>query len=167
MDFAAVSPVAPALLDRVGALSSLLQRERTSLKSLGGLLVQGRDELTLSDVIPVGDLFDVVVLGTSTPLTLDMRRRFENAATFYREKMRPHLLAKDQLTEAAAALLPRTAPFRTEGRPAKTLLVAAIAPGAVPLKKLTASKLAAMDLGVVRCMVPGQVASQVLGLFAQ
>jgi hypothetical protein len=167
VDFAAVYPFSPALVDALVALSSLLQRERTALKILGELLVQGRDELTLSDVVPVGDLFDVVVLGTSKPLTQDMTRRFETAATFYREKMRPHLLAKHQLTEAAAASLPRTAAFRTEDRLAKTLLVAEIAPGAVSLKNLTASKLAALNFGSVRSMVPGQEATQVLGLVDQ
>ena len=167
VDFAQVYPFSPALIDALVALSTLLQRELTALKILGELLVQGRDELTLADVIPVGDLFDAVVLGTSTPLTQDMKRRFENAATFYREKMRPHLLAKHQLTEAAAAALPRTAPFRTEDRLAKTLLVAEIAPGAVSLKNLTASKLAALNFGNVRAMVPGQEATQVLGLVDQ
>jgi hypothetical protein len=167
VDFAAVYPFSPALVDALVALSSLLQRERTALKIMGELLVQGRDELTLSDVVPVGDLFDVVVLGTSTPLTQDMKQRFENAATFYREKMRPHLLAKHQLTQAAAVSLPRTAAFRTEDRLAKTLLVAEIAPGAVSLKNLTASKLAALNFGSVRSMVPGQEATQVLGLVDQ
>jgi len=167
VDFAQVYPFSPALIDALVALSTLLQRERTALKILGELLVEGRDELTVSDVVPVGDLFDVVVLGTSSPLTQDMKRRFANAATFYREKMRPHLLAKHQLTEATAPSLPRTAPFRTEDRLAKTLLVGEIAPGAVSLKNLTASKLAALNFGSVRSMVPGQEAAQVLTLVDQ
>jgi len=36
-----------------------VQRERTALKIMSELLAEGRDELTVSDVIPVGDLFDV------------------------------------------------------------------------------------------------------------
>jgi len=162
IDFAQVYPFSPALIDALVALSSLLQRERTALKILGELLVQGRNELTVSDVVPVGDLFDAVVLGSATPLTSDMKRLFAIAGTFYRDKMRPYLLAKHQLTDATAKGLPRNHPFRTEDRLAKTLLVAEIAPGAASLKNLTAGKLAALNFGSVRSMLPGQEAQQVL-----
>ncbi len=145
------------------ALSSLMQRERTALKIMSELLAAGRDELTVSDVIPVGDLFDVVVLGDAKPLTEDMKRRFQHAETFYSRKLRPYLLAKHGLTEQKAAALPRNAPFRTEDRLAKTLLVAEIAPGAVSLKNLTAAKLAALNFGTVASFVPGGEAQQVLG----
>jgi len=161
IDFGQVYPFSPALVDALVALSSLLQRERTALKVLSELLIEGRDQLTVNDVIPVGDLFDIIVLG-DPPLTDDMKRRFKNAATFYRERMRPHLLGKHHLTEETARALPRTAPFRTEDRLAKTLLVAELAPGAASLKNLTASKLAALNFGSVRSMLPGQEAAQVV-----
>ena len=61
------------------ALSAIMQRERTALKIMSELLYRGRDELTVGDVIPVGDLFDVVVLGDAKPLTEDMVKVFEAA----------------------------------------------------------------------------------------
>lgn len=163
VDFRLVYPFSPALVDALIALSSLMQRERTALRLMGELLSNGRDELTVSDVIPVGDLFDVVVLGSSKPLTADMQRHFEIARAFYTDKMRPHLLAKHGLTEAQAAALPRSHAFRTEDRLAKTLLVAAIAPGTPSLKNLTAGKLAALNYGTVHSFIPGQESVEVLG----
>lgn len=162
VDFAKVYPFSPALVDAMIALSSLMQRERTALKIMSELLAAGRDELTVNDVIPVGDLFDVIVLGDAKPLTEDMKRRFQHAESFYRRKMRPYLLNKHSLTEGAAAELPRDAPFHTEDRLAKTLLVAEIAPGTAALKNLTAGKLAALNFGTVVSFVPGGEHLQVL-----
>lgn len=162
VDFTKVYPFSPALVDAMVALSSLMQRERTALKLMSELLAAGRDELTVSDVIPVGDLFDVVVLGDAKPLTDAMKRHFQHAETFYRRKMRPYLLNKHSLTEETAAALPRTAPFRTEDRLAKTLLIAELVPEATSLKNLTAAKLAALNFGTVVSFVPGQEHQQVL-----
>ena len=162
VDFGLVYPFSPALADALIALSSLMQRERTALKLMGELLVEGRDELTVSDVIPVGDLFDVVVLGNVKPLTEDMKRRFANAETFYRSKMRPYLLNKHHLSDEQADAALRTHAFRTEDRLAKTLLIAEIAPGATSLRNLTAAKLAALNFGTISTFIPGQEATQVL-----
>ena len=98
------------------ALSSIMQRERTALKIMSELLSHGRDELTVGDVIGVGDLFDEVVLGDAEPLTDDMKAVFKAARTFYQLKMRPYLLNKHSLTEAGAAALPRDHPFRRDDR---------------------------------------------------
>lgn len=161
-DFGKVYPFSPALVDAMVALSTLLQRERTALKIMSELLVRGRHELVVSDVIPVGDLFDVVVLGDSKPLTDDMQKLFQIAATFYREKVRPYLLNKHHLTEAEAREVSRNSPFAKEDRLLKTLLVAEIAPGATSLKNLTASKLAALNYGSVSAFVPGMEAMAVV-----
>jgi hypothetical protein len=146
------------------ALSSLMQRERTALYLMGELLSDGRDELTVEDVIPAGDLFDVAVLRGKPPLTAEMRAHFEHARTFYERRFRPYLLAKHDLSEEQATALPRTHAFRTEDRLAKTLLLAALASGAVSLRNLTAAKLAALNYGTIRTYVPGQEASRVLTL---
>ncbi|NUU18463.1 hypothetical protein HP550_14495 [Cellulomonas humilata] len=159
--FELVYPFSPALIDALVALSSLLQRERTALKVLSELLCRGRDELVVTDVIPVGDLFDIVVLEQKA-LASEMEQRFEVARRFYRDRLRPHLLAEHGLTEEAAADLPRTHPFRNHDRLAKTLLVAEIVPEASSLKNLTAGRLAALNFGSVRAMLPGQEATQVL-----
>ena len=164
VDFEKVYPFSPALVDAMVALSAIMQRERTALKLMSELLYRGRDELTVGDVIPVGDLFDVVVLGDARPLTDDMAKVFEAAATFYRGKMRPYLLDKHRVTDADARALDRNHPFRREDRLAKTLLVAAIAPGATSLKDLTASKLAALNYGSVVSMFGGHVSGQVVTL---
>lgn len=161
-DFAKVYPFSPALVDAMVALSTLLQRERTALKIMTELLAAGRDELTVDDVIPVGDLFDAVVLGDSKPLARDMELRFAIAAKLYRDRLRPYLLGRYQLTEEAAAVLPRHHAFRTEDRLLKTLLVAEIAPGAASLKNLTPAKLAALNYGSVKGFVPGMEAQQVM-----
>jgi len=162
VDFDMVYPFSPALVDAMIALSSIMQRERTALKIMSELLSRGRDELTVGDVIGVGDLFDAVVLGDSDPLTDDMKSLFKAARTFYLQKMRPHLLNRHGLTEQATRGLERSDPFRRDDRIAKTLLVAAIASGATSLKDLTASKLAALNFGSVVSMLPGQEATQVV-----
>ena len=164
VDFQQVYPFSPALVDAMVALSSIMQRERTALKIMSELLSRGRDELTVGDVIPVGDLFDVVVLGDAEPLTDDMKNLFRAARMFYTRKMRPYLLNRHSLTEEEAKGLARNHPFRRDDRLAKTLLVAAIAPGATSLKDLTASKLAALNFGTVVSMIPGQEAVQVVAL---
>ena len=158
VDFEKVYPFSPALVDAMVALSSIMQRERTALKIMSELLSRGRDELTVGDVIPVGDLFDVVVLGDAEPLTDDMKNLFRAARTFYTRKMRPYLLNRHSLTEEEAKRLARDHAFRRDDRLAKTLLVAAIAPGSASLKDLTASKLAALNFGTVVSMIPGQEA---------
>jgi uncharacterized protein DUF6079 len=162
VDFEMVYPFSPALVDAMIALSSIMQRERTALKIMSELLSRGRDELTVGDVIGVGDLFGAVVLGDSDPLTEDMKSLFKSARTFYRQKMRPYLLNRHGLTEQTARELERSHPFRRDDRIAKTLLVSAIAPGATSLKDLTASKLAALNFGSVVSMLPGQEATQVI-----
>src|SRR5205823_9556189 len=79
-------------------------------------------------------------------------------------KMRPYLLNRHSLTEEEAKALARDHAFRRDDRLAKTLLVAAIAPGATSLKDLTASKLSALNFGTVVSMIPGQEAVQVVAL---
>lgn len=162
-DFAKVYPFSPALVDAMVALSTLLQRERTALKIMTELLATGREELTVDDVVPVGDLFDAVVLGDSKPLTRDMAQRFAIAARLYTDRFRPYLLAKYGVTESEARALPRGHAFRTEDRLLKTLLVAEIAPGAASLKNLTPAKLAALNYGSVQVFVPGMETQAVMG----
>lgn len=162
VDFEMVYPFSPALVDAMIALSSIMQRERTALKIMSELLSRGRDELTVGDVIGVGDLFDAVVLGDADPLTDDMKSLFASARMFYQQKMQPYLLNRHSLTQQTAKHVERRHPYRRDDRIAKTLLVAAIAPGATSLKDLNASKLAALNFGSVVSMLPGQEAAQVV-----
>jgi len=162
--FANVYPFSPALVDTMVALSSLMQRERTALKLMAELLAEGRDDLRVRDVLPVGDLYEPVVLGGSQPLTEDMKRHFAISARFYTQKMRPYLLRKHGLTEEAASALPRDHAFSTEDRLAKTVLIAALAPEAKSLSNLTAAKLAALNWGTIDAFIPGTETQQVLEL---
>src|SRR5690606_40438618 len=61
--FRKVYPFSPALVDVLVAVSSLLQRERTALRVMLQLLVEQRDTLELGEIVPVGDLFDVIAVG--------------------------------------------------------------------------------------------------------
>lgn len=160
--FANVYPFSPALVDAMVALSSLMQRERTALKLMAELLSDGRDTLLARDVIPVGDLYAPVVLGGSPPLTDDMKQHFEISARFYRTKMQPYLLRKHDVTEDQVASLPRSHPYVTEDRLAKTVLIAALAPEAKSLANLTAAKLAALNWGTIDAFIPGSEAEDVL-----
>lgn len=161
-DFGDVYPFSPALVDTMVALSSLMQRERTALKLMAELLSQGRMILTASDVIPVGDLYEPVVLGGSQPLTDEMRQHFAISATFYRTKVQPYLLRKHGVSESELDTLPRTHPFVTEDRLVKTVLIAALAPEARSLTNLTAAKLAALNWGTIDAFIPGTEAQQAL-----
>ncbi|MGX5681697.1 hypothetical protein [Schumannella luteola] len=160
--FANVYPFSPALVDTMVALSSLMQRERTALKLMAELLVEGRDTLRARDVIPVGDLYAPVVLGGSQPLTDDMKQHFAISARFYRTKMQPYLLRKHGLTEDQLAGLSRGHAYVTEDRLAKTVLIAALAPEAKSLATLTAAKLAALNWGTIDAFIPGSEAEDVL-----
>ena len=70
--FRQVYPFSPALVQTLVAVSSVLQRERTALKVMLQLLVDQRDTLQLGDLVPVGDLFDVIAHGDEA-FSEDMR----------------------------------------------------------------------------------------------
>lgn len=160
--FADVYPFSPALVDTMVALSSLMQRERTALKLMAELLSDGRDDLRVRDVIPVGDLYAPIVLGGSQPLTEEMKRHFAISARFYRQKMLPYLMRKHGLSESQLPDLDRSHAFVTEDRLAKTVLIAALAPEARSLSNLTSAKLAALNWGTISAFIPGNEAGQVL-----
>ncbi|WP_164983783.1 hypothetical protein [Cellulomonas endophytica] len=163
--FRLVYPFSPALIDALVALSTLLQRDRTALKILSELLSRGREELTVDDVVPIGDLFDLVLLESA--LSPQVARRFTNAKTFWEQKLRPLLLQQAGIRLDEVAAQPRQSAYRVRERLAKTLLVAEIAPDATSLKNLTASRISALNFGSVRAMIAGQEALQVLGWVKQ
>ena len=163
--FRQVYPFTPALVQALIAVSSLLQRERTALKLMLQLLVEQAGRLQLGDVIPVGDLFDVIAEGDE-PFTQAMRTRFEDARKLYRTKLRPLLEAEHGVTaeqmEAGKADAAAVARFRNDDRLLKTLLLAAIAEGVEALRALTPARLAALNHGTVRSPIPGQESQIVL-----
>ena len=138
--FRQVYPFSPALVQALVAVSSVLQRERTALKVMLQLLVDQRDTLKLGDVVPVGDLFDVIARATRR----SARRcaiHFDNAKQLYHRKLLPMLERTHSLTREELRALPqddaRATAFRADDRLVKTLLLAALVPEVEALKALT------------------------------
>ena len=161
-EFSQVFPFSPALVDTLVALSSLLQRERTALKVMAQLLYQGRDSMVVTDIIPAGDLYEEVVASGSDPLSAEMKDLFRLARSLYEDKLRPVLLDEHRLTLDQVAGLARDHLYSRDDRLARTLVMAALAPGVPALRDLTASRLAALNHGSVRVRIAGQEAQTVL-----
>jgi hypothetical protein len=140
-DFRDVYPLSPALLNVLVALSGALQRERTGLKLLQEMLRRRRADMRLGELIPLGDLWDVLSDGTSEAFTDRLRREAEAAHRFH-SKVRGHLLEKyGSETDQR---------FIADDRFIKTLLLAALAPAVPALTRLTGARLAALNHGSIR-----------------
>jgi len=161
--FRRLYPFSPALVDALVALSGAMQRERTALKVMLQLLVDGRDHREVGQLIPLGDLFDAVDAGDE-PLTAVMRAQFAQARRLWAQKLAPMLRRDHNLDEDAARDLPPTHRYLTDARLAKSLLVAALVPEVAPLRALTVSRLTALNSGTVRAFVPGAERQSVLEL---
>ena len=163
--FKRVYPFSPALVDTLVGVSSLLQRERTALKVMMLLLVSQRDNLKLGDVLPVGDLFDVIAHGDEA-FNQEMAIQFENAKRLYHQKLLPlvesqHGVSKSEVDELLVDDRAAIA-FKTDDRLIKTMLLAALVPGVESLKGLNANRLAALNHGTIKTPVPGKEGAEVL-----
>jgi hypothetical protein len=141
-------PFSPALVSTLRTLASAMQRDRTALKVMQQILVRQRDRLTIDDVVPVGDVFDLVVDGNQA-LTPEMAGRFKNARSLYHDKLRPELLREHKLSASDVSKLPPTHAFFADDRLVKTLVLSAIAPEVPALKELTPGRLAALNHGSI------------------
>jgi hypothetical protein len=162
--FRQVYPFTPALVSALVAVSSVLQRDRTAIRVLMQLLVAQRDTLEVGDLVPVGDLFDLIADGAQG-FSPEMARHFDNATRLHTQKFLPLLEAKHGRIEHLLALPwkdPKRAAFRNDERLLKTLLLAALVPGEATLKSLTASRLMALNHGTIRSPIPGQEPQEVL-----
>ncbi|MEY3228049.1 MAG: hypothetical protein RLZZ536_2668, partial [Planctomycetota bacterium] len=161
--FRQVYPFSPALIQALVAVSSALQRERTALKIMLQLLVNRRETLRLGDVIPLGDLWDVVAHGDEA-FTDVMRIRFENARKLYQNKLRPmleqqHELDFEQAVQQAttdADMAAKLARFENDDRLIKSLLLSTLVQGVDVLKNMNCVKLAALNHGTIRSRIPGR-----------
>jgi len=140
-DFRAVYPLSPALLNVLVALSGALQRERTGLKLLQEMLRRRRGDMRLGQIIPLGDLWDVLADGTGEAFTDRLRKEAEAAHRFH-TRVCAHLLEKYGSAEDER--------FRADDRFVKTLLLAALAPDVSALTRLTGTRLAALNHGSIR-----------------
>ncbi|MFF4506649.1 hypothetical protein [Streptomyces sp. NPDC001401] len=139
-DFRSVYPLSPALLNVLVALSGALQRERTGLKLVQQLLEKNANA-EIGRLIPLGDLWDVLVDNTTTAFTAKLQQESEAARRFL-AKARHFLLKRYGRADHPDLV--------ADERYVKTLLLASIAPDVPALRRLTASRLAALNHGSVR-----------------
>lgn len=159
-DFRRLYPFSPALMNTLIAISGALQRERTGLKVLQEMLIARREDLTVGQLVPFGDLWDVLSAGAIQPFSNRLKHEFEAAKQFY-TRVRADLLQRYGVSEADVAALPQQHPFRVDDRLIKTLLMAVLAPNVTALRQLTAGRLAALNHGSIRTRIQGQERSQV------
>lgn len=164
--FREVYPFSPVLVDALVALSSVLQRERTALRLMLTLLVRRRDDLKLGDIIPVGDLWDVVATGDD-PFSDVLRQPFKAARRLWENKLRPMLVEElgfepDEVAEDDERW-PRVEAFHTNERLLKTLLLAALVPDVPAFKDMTARRLNALNYGLVQSPISGRELVTVVG----
>ena len=145
--FRRVYPFNPALVEALVALSAALQRERTALKVMVQLLSRQRETLHVGELIPLGDLYDVIASGDD-PMTAGMREPFEHAKRLWRAKFEP-MLVRNHHDDAT------TPAFNADARLVKSLLLAALVPEVPALRNLTVSRLVALNHGTIRTFIPG------------
>ncbi|MEU5103193.1 phage resistance protein [Streptomyces sp. NPDC021354] len=161
-------PFSPAFMDTLVHISSALQRSRTGLKLMGQLLANHRDDATLENLIPLGDLYPVIADGGDRPFVDSLKVEFKVADKLYRTKLRPHLIATYDITEEDVEryqhrresitdqqLLGRCRGFVGDNRLMCTLLLSALAPGVPALRDLTIRRLGALNHGSVLSPIPG------------
>ncbi len=162
--FRKIYPFSPALVQTLIAVSSVLQRERTALKVMMQLLVEQRDVLTVGDIVPVGDLFDVIAHGDEA-FSQEMAIHFDNAKRLYHQKLLPMLEKTHGRREELEKLPtddPRRVGFRNDDRLVKTLLLSALVPEVETLRGLNAERLAALNHGTIKTPIAGREGQEVL-----
>ncbi|MGX7669820.1 hypothetical protein [Plantactinospora sp. DSM 117369] len=159
-------PFSPAFMSTLVYVSSALQRARTGLKLIRQLLVSRRDELRLGQLIPLGDLYDVLIREGDQPFTERLKVEFETAQRFYQNRLRPYLMEQhsvsdDDLERARRGeqvdqrVNARIRAFTGDDRIVKTMLLAALAPSVPALHNLTPRKLSALNHGSITSPIPG------------
>ena len=143
-DFRVVYPLSPALLNVLVALSGALQRERTGLKLIQEMLYRRRDDMTVGQLLPLGDLWDVLETATGEAFT-DRLQREADAATRFHARVAAYLLAKYGSADDIR--------YVADDRFVKTLLLAALAPDVPALTRLTGTRIAALNHGSVRSRI--------------
>jgi hypothetical protein len=170
--FRKMYPFTPAFVSTLVHVSSALQRSRTGLKLMLQLLVDRREELRLGQLIPLGDLYNVISRGGDQPFTEKLKAEFETAQRLYEVRLRPYLLGQYQVTEddlervrrggqVSGELAGRVRAFTGDDRLLKTLLLSALAPTVPALHNLTARKLSALNQGSITSPIPGGEVAQV------
>nr|BFE56536.1 hypothetical protein GCM10020063_010620 [Dactylosporangium thailandense] len=171
--FRATYPFSPAFISTLVHVSSALQRSRTALKLMRDLLVERRDDLRLGQLVPLGDLYEVISRGGDQPFTEKLKIEFETAQRLYQGRLRPYLLSvygigEDDVervrrgADVPADLAGRVRVFTGDDRIIKTLLLSALAPTVPALRNLTARRLSALNHGSITSPIPGGEVGQVM-----
>ncbi len=164
-EFRKVYPFSPALVEVLVDASSMLQRDRTALKAMRQLLVQRRDNLTLGEFIPLGDLFDVIAQGNDA-IVDTFKVSFERARKLWREKLEPMLEREHNVSAADLERREWNDPVRTkfcnDARILKTLLLGSLVSNVPSLRQLNAKRVAALNHGTIKAPFAGQEAQTVL-----
>lgn len=166
-DFRRVYPFSPALVEVLVALSDCLQRERTAIRILMELLVDHLTDLQLGQVVPVGEIYDVIA-GGEDAFDSQMKERFERAKHLYAHHLLPLVHAanntgtrercqrlRDDHTARLGCSGCAERACRNDNRLAKTLLLAALVPNAGPFKDLSVKRLVQLNHGTVSTPIPG------------
>ncbi|WP_034267098.1 BREX-2 system ATPase PglY [Actinospica robiniae] len=160
-------PFTPAFMDTLVRISDSLMRSRTALKLIQQILVEQRETAKLGNIIPLGDLYDVISRSGDEPFMEDLKAEFHKAQAFYRQEVTPYLLGEHQLTQedverylrspqdVVPELARRAEQYRTDNRLIGTLLLSSLAPAVPAFQNLTVRRLTALNHGVVASPLPG------------
>ena len=170
-DFRKVYPFSPAVVDVLIAASGLLQRDRTALKVMRELLVTHRDTLELESVIPMGDLFDQLSVG-SMAIDEVFKIRFNRARTLWNERVEPAIgrkygvvMADVRQLAAAGDVAARTALGMS--RIVKTLLLANVVESKKVLANLDIKRAVHLNHGSIRAPIAGGEATQAIAFLKE
>ena len=127
------------------------------------MLVQRRDTLMLGDIVPLGDLWDVVADGEDTFSDV-LKIRFDHAKKLYKTKLLPMLEEQHSVdlevdrerANADPDVARKFQAFENDNRLIKSLLLSALVEGEETLKDMTCSKLAALNHGSVKSRFSGR-----------
>lgn len=165
--FRKIYPFSPALVETLVAVSSVLQRERTALRIMMELLVEQRDRLELGQIIPVGDLYDLMV-SSHEAYNRALKEAFESARRLHQSKFLPLLAEQHGVDpEHPEPESKSWQSFQNDERLVKTLLLSALVPEVEAFRALTPTRLAALNHGTIKSPIPGREAQTVLAKLKQ
>lgn len=164
-DFQQVYPFSPALVEALVFLADRLQRERTAIRILVEMLVEHLPDLKLGEVVPVGDVFDLVV-SAEDAVDSPNRARFQRVRELYLHHLLPRIQARnDTTTPVRCQRLRPGHPLRIgcsgcglldcrrDNRLVKTALLAALVPQAPAFAGLTVKRLVHLNHGAIKAPV--------------
>lgn len=146
--FRTVYPFSPALVNTLVDVSEALQRERTALKVMLQLLVDRRDTLKVGQIIPVGDLWDVVS-ERDEPFSNELKALFEMAKKLWRRKLEPALKSMNRVDDDTPEDSRNRKALENDSRLVKTIMLAALVPEVEAFRGLDVAKLAALNWGTI------------------